>query len=129
MQAEVMVLQFDRGWSIVSTCLVYGTSVGSRQSRITWVYPQLKRGEKIRIVDDQVSTPTNVHNLVQGIVSIIQTGSSGIFHLSGDEILTPYQMAIKTAQFCALESGLIERVNAKIFTQPAARSAITGVQH
>jgi dTDP-4-dehydrorhamnose reductase len=127
MEAETMVRQLEIPWAIVRTCLVYGKSTpGSRLNIITWVRSQLKKEERIRVVDDQFRTPTYVEDLVRGIVKIITSESEGIFHLSGDETLTPYQMAIRTAKYCELDEGLIEKVNAQSFTQPARRPARTG---
>jgi dTDP-4-dehydrorhamnose reductase len=126
-EAELMVRQSDLPWSIVRTCLVYGPSAqGMRQNIITWVHTQLKKGEAIRVVDDQIRTPTYVEDLVKGIVRIIESASIGIFHVSGEEILTPYQMALKTATYCGLDTSKIERVTAADFTQAAKRPAKTG---
>ena len=114
-------------WAIVRTCLVYGNSAsGTRQNIISWVYSQLQKGEAIKVVDDQVRTPTFVEDLANGIVRIIESRSTGIFHISGEETFTPYQMALKTANFCGLDSTKIEKVTANSFTQPAKRPAKTG---
>jgi dTDP-4-dehydrorhamnose reductase len=77
-------------------------------------------------VDDQVRTPTFVEDLANGIVRIIESRSTGIFHISGEETFTPYQMAMKTADFCGFDSTKIEKVTADNFTQPAKRPAKTG---
>jgi dTDP-4-dehydrorhamnose reductase len=62
------------------------------------VKEKLEKGEDYNVVDDQVRTPTYVEDLAKGIVSIIEKRATGVFHLSGKDILTPYQMAIKTAE-------------------------------
>jgi dTDP-4-dehydrorhamnose reductase len=127
MEGEKMLKQLDIPWAIVRTCLVYGYSTDAgRLNIVTWVYSKLKKGEWIKVVDDQVRTPTYVEDLAEGITKIVETKSEGIFHLSGEETLTPYQMATKTAKHCGLDDGLIEKVNAQSFSQPAKRPAKTG---
>ena len=87
---------------------------------------KLEKGVEYSVVDDQVRTPTYVEDLAKGIVSIIEKKATGIFHLSGKDVMTPYQMAIKTAGHLGFNSSLIKRVTASSFTQPAKRPAKTG---
>nr|GFD58802.1 hypothetical protein [Tanacetum cinerariifolium] len=47
-------------------------------------------------------------------------------HLSGRELLTPYQMAQQVATFFELDTALLEQVDASTFTQPAKRPPRTG---
>jgi dTDP-4-dehydrorhamnose reductase len=73
-----------------------------------------------------VRTPTYVGDLAAGIISVIEKKARGIFHLSGEEVLTPYQMAIRAADYLKLDSSLINKVTAANFSQPAKRPAKTG---
>ena len=56
-----------------------------------------KTGERgtYNVVDDQVRTPTYVEDLADGIIAVIEKKAKGIYHLSGEDVLTPYQMAVK----------------------------------
>jgi dTDP-4-dehydrorhamnose reductase len=78
-------------------------------------------------VDDQWRTPTYIGDLADGIVSIIQKRATGIFHLSGKDVLTPYQMAMGVAKYLGYNTTLIEKVTADSFTQPAKRPPETGL--
>ena len=113
--------------AIVRTCLVYGGKTeGGRDNIITWVKEKLEAGEKIKVVDDQWRTPTYIGDLAKGIMRIAEKKAPGIFHISGKDLLTPYQMAIETARYLKLDETLIEKVNADTFTQSAKRPAKTG---
>ena len=50
----------------------------------------------------------------------------GLFHISGKDFLSPYDMAMATAAYLNLDKSLIEKVDASVFTQPAKRPATTG---
>ena len=127
MQAEQFVHHCKIPSTIVRTCLVYGNSIpGGRRNIITWVKDQLEKKERIKVVDDQWRTPTWAGDLANGISLVIEKKALGIFHISGKDLLTPYQMALKTADFFSLDKSLIERVNATTFTQPALRPPKTG---
>jgi len=86
----------------------------------------LQKGETIRVVDDQVRTPTYVDDLADGIILVLEKKSKGIFHIAGKDTLTPFQIAEQTARFLKLDSTLIEKTNANNFSQAALRPPTTG---
>ena len=90
------------------------------------VKDKLEKREIYNVVDDQIRTPTYVGDLAVGIVKIIEKKATGFYHLSGKNILTPYEMAIDTAKFLGLDSSLINRVTADNFKLPAKRPPKTG---
>ncbi len=124
---EKEVLQCGLAAAVVRTCLVYGDVHGASRSHfIGWVRENLEAGKRIKVVDDQWRTPTSVQDLAQGILQLVEQRATGLFHLSGAEVLTPYQMALAVADFYALDRLLIERTTAGNFTQPAQRPRRTG---
>ncbi|MCX6319611.1 MAG: SDR family oxidoreductase [Bacteroidetes bacterium] len=126
LQAESLVNQYPFDWTIVRTVLVYGKPLAGRNNILTVVKQKLENGEKYRVVSDQVRTPTYVEDLAAGIVKIIEQRAGGLFHISGADILTPFDMAIKTAHFLGLNASLLVNVNADTFSQPAIRPLKTG---
>lgn len=126
LDAEKIVKQYKYSWSIVRTVLVYGKPMAGRSNILTIVKEKLERGEEYKVVDDQVRTPTYVEDLAAAIVSMIQNKAGGIFHISGGDVLTPYEMACKTADYLCLNKELIKRVTADTFSQPAKRPSRTG---
>lgn len=125
-EAEDAVMEYDGDWAIVRTVLVYGKPQVGRQNILTIVKQKLERGEEYSVVDDQVRTPTYVEDLAEGISRIIEQKATGIFHISGEEVLTPYQMSIQLVEQLGLPASLLRRVTADSFTQPARRPAVTG---
>jgi len=126
LEAEEAVREYEHDWAIVRTVLVYGKNHSGHNSILKIVKEKLEKGEEYNVVDDQVRTPTYVEDLAKGIVSIIEKKATGIFHLSGKDILTPFQMAMKTAEHLHFDSSVIKKVTAASFTQPARRPLKTG---
>lgn len=125
--AESVVETSEIDWTIVRTCLVYGNVLqGTRSNIITWVKQSLEQGKAIKVVNDQWRTPTYVEDLARGILLIIQQKATGIYHLSGKDKRTPYEMALATAAYTGLDASLIEKVDASSFRQPAKRPPVTG---
>ncbi|UYZ63042.1 SDR family oxidoreductase [Hymenobacter weizhouensis] len=114
-------------WTILRTVLVYGAAHDyGRTNIVLWVRDSLRAGQKINVVDDQLRTPTLAEDLAQGCWLAAQRNATGIYHLSGRELLTPYQMALQVADFFQLDKSLLVRVDASTFSQPAKRPARTG---
>lgn len=126
LEAEEIVKEYAFGWAIARTVLVYGKPLAGRSNILSIVKEKLKKGEEYSVVNDQVRTPTYVEDLAAGIVAIIEKKATGIYHLSGADILTPYEMAIKAADFLKLDKSLLKKVTAADFTQPAKRPPKTG---
>ncbi|HTQ63228.1 MAG TPA: SDR family oxidoreductase [Puia sp.] len=126
-KAEELVKECKIPRTIIRTCLVYGNTIGgTRNNIISWVKDKLEKKEKIKVVDDQVRTPTYVEDLARGIMLIMGKKAEGIFHISGKDIMTPYSMALQAADFFSLDKNLIEKADASTFTQTARRPLKTG---
>ena len=126
-QAESIVETSELPWAIIRTCLVYGDTLqGTRSNIISWVRQSLQEKKSIKVVSDQWRTPTYVADLAMGVLLVIRRKAEGIYHISGRDRLSPYEMALKTAAAAGLDVSLIERVDAASFKQPAKRPPVTG---
>ena len=116
-------------FAIVRTVLVYGTVHDmSRANIVLWVKKNLEEGKTIKVVDDQLRSPTLAEDLAVGCYLIAQKQTEGIFNISGKNLLTPYQMAVKTALCFGLDTATMERANAANFKQIAKRPPRTGLK-
>ena len=127
LEAEAAVAELTTHFGIARTVLVYGAPQSGRSNLLSIVATRLKSGEPYNVVDDQVRTPTYVEDLVDGLFAMIQKKAQGIYHLCGEEIMTPYQMAIETASFLNLDSSNLRRAVTKDMNHPAIRPMRTGL--
>lgn len=124
---EQLVMDSNIKWAIARTVLVYGIVPDmSRSNIILWVKGSLEAKKTIQVVDDQWRTPTLAEDLAMGCSLIVQQKAEGVYNISGEDMLTPYEMAMKTADFFRLDSALINRTDSTKFTQPAKRPPKTG---
>lgn len=125
--AEKVVMSSKIRWSIARTVLVYGIAHDmSRSNIILWVKKSLQEGKAIKVVTDQFRTPTLAEDLAMGCFLIADKQAEGIFHISGKDFLTPYEMALMAADYFGLPASLITPTDASAFTQPARRPPRTG---
>ncbi|MCA6381000.1 MAG: SDR family oxidoreductase [Cytophagales bacterium] len=125
--AEETVQKSSADWAILRTVLVYGSTKDmSRSNIVLWVKKSLEEGKTIRVVNDQWRTPTLAEDLAMGCYLAATKKAKGIYNISGDEMMTPYDIAIKTADFFGTDKSLIKQTDSIQFKQPAARPPKTG---
>jgi dTDP-4-dehydrorhamnose reductase len=125
--AEEIVQRCHTTWSIIRTVLVYGiTHDMSRSNIVLWVKNNLEQGKSINVVNDQWRTPTLAEDLAIGCSLVAKKKARGIFHISGKDFYSPYEIALKTAEFFHLDSTLIKPIDSASLNQEARRPAKTG---
>jgi dTDP-4-dehydrorhamnose reductase len=126
-EAEEAVREYEYDWAIVRTILVYGKPQPGKDNILTVVKNKLEKGEEYKVVNDQVRTPTYVEDLAAGIISIMEKKATGIYHIGGADILTPWQMARAVADHFGSDSSYLKEATEANFSQPAKRPLKTGL--
>jgi dTDP-4-dehydrorhamnose reductase len=127
LKAEQLLLATHIRWSIARTVLVYGIVPDmSRSNIVLWVKKSLEDGKSIQVVTDQFRTPTLAEDLAMGCWLLAKDEVEGIFNISGSDFLTPYEMAVMTADYYGLDKSLLQKADSSTFTQTAKRPARTG---
>ncbi|HET9487738.1 MAG TPA: SDR family oxidoreductase [Chryseosolibacter sp.] len=125
--AEKVIQNSDISWAILRTVLVFGiTNDMSRSNIVLWVKKSLEQKKNIQVVNDQWRTPTLAEDLAKGCYLAAKKRARGIYNISGKDFLSPYDIAIRTADFFKLDKSLIKATDSKQFVQPAKRPLTTG---
>ena len=129
LMAEELVKQSGLVYCIVRPVFMYGAAwEGMRPSFLHWVKNQLEQHQPIKVVNDQLRTPTFVEDICKGMETIILLTAEGDFHLAGKDIISPYQMAVMVADVLRLDRSLIEMVSSETFPEPVKRSKRSGLK-
>ncbi len=125
--AEELIQKSNIDWAILRTVLVFGvTKDMSRSNIVLWVKKSLEEGKTIQVVNDQWRTPTLAEDLAMGCYLAATKKAKGIYNISGETMMTPYDIAVATAEFFKLDASLIKKTDSTQFKQPAARPPKTG---
>jgi dTDP-4-dehydrorhamnose reductase len=128
LHAEELVQQMADVFTIVRPVFIYGANWrGMRPSFLHFVRNSIQDEKNIKVVSDQLRTPTYAPDICKGIETIIEQRSTGAFHLAGKDIISPYSMALVTAQVLQLDSSYIEAVTADSFPEPVKRAQRSGL--
>jgi dTDP-4-dehydrorhamnose reductase len=129
LKAEQTVNDSSLATTIVRPVFIYGKVwEGLRPAFIHWVKNNLEAGKEIKVVTDQKRTPTFVEDLCAGIQCIIEKKTTGVYHLAGPDVLSPYEMAVKTAEVLQLNTNLIIPVTSETFPEPVQRAKRSGLK-
>lgn len=124
--SENVLLASKVNFAIARTMVLYGTGYGIRPSFVTWAVQELRAGKPIRVVDDQYGNPTLASELAGAMRVLAESGHSGIYHLSGSEIIDRFSFAGLIAGMFGLDEELITPVKTAEFKQPAPRPLKSG---
>lgn len=127
--AEQYVVSKANDWAIVRPVFIYGEVWdGMRPSFLHWVKNNVENNKPIKVVNDQLRTPTYVLDICKGIEAIIEQNKQGAFHLAGKDILSPYQMALTVCDYLGLNKELIISVTSETFPEPVKRAKRSGLK-
>jgi len=113
-------------YTILRTNVLYGIA-NSRPDFVRWLINTVRKGEKVRIVTDQVNNPTFIDDLVQAISKVIEFNKQGIYNIGGKEFLSRYEFSLKIADYFNLDKSLIIPIVTSELNQPAPRPLKSGL--
>jgi len=128
LMAEEIVQNSGLMANIVRPVFIYGSHwEGMRPSFIQWVQQQLLAKKPIKVVTDQKRTPTFVGDICKGVDLLLQSNSKETFHFAGEDIISPYNMALTVAKILDLPEELIQPVTADTFPEIVKRAKDSGL--
>lgn len=128
--SEVALISSSCMFSILRVVLVHGFAEGSKKSNfLLWVKESLQQKKEIKIVEDHYRKPTWVDDIATAVEALIENPKKGIFHLTGEKLLSVYEFAQEIADFWELDKTLITPIQAKDIAQDKNRPQSTDLEN
>jgi dTDP-4-dehydrorhamnose reductase len=118
-------------YSIIRTSVIYGwtpmqiegpsSSSGKSVNFGLWALNKLRNNQLIRIVNDQLSSPTLADTLASVCLRLASTSENGIFHVAGSSCISRFEFTRKIANVMGYASTLIKPIGTETLRQRAAR--------
>jgi len=124
--AENEIMGGGIDWVIARTVVLFGHGRKLKPSFVHWLVSTLKKGSEVKIVTDQISNVTLVDDFAKAIKKMVAFNKSGVFHISGREVISRFDFAVKVAEFYDLDKSLIKPTITKLLGQPAKRPLQSG---
>jgi dTDP-4-dehydrorhamnose reductase len=112
--------------TIVRTMVLYGHARKVKPNFALWLIRELQEGRPVNVVSDQVGSPTLADDLGYGIVKILELKKSGVYNISGPDIVSRYDFAREIAKAFKFNAKLITPVKTASLNQPAPRPLKSG---
>jgi dTDP-4-dehydrorhamnose reductase len=109
---------------LVRTCGLYG-SAGSRSKAGNFVETMLRLARQrkpLRVIEDQVVTPTSTADLARKISQLIETEAYGLYHITNHGSCSWFEFARTIFELGGIEADL-KPTTSELFNAPAQRPA------
>lgn len=125
--SEKILEESGAEYAIARTMLVYGIVWDmSRSNIVLWAKNALSEKQKINVVNDQFRSPTLAEDLAEGCILLAMKEKTGVYHISGPDVLSIADMVYAVADHWKLDKSLITEVSSATLGQAAKRPPKTG---
>jgi len=121
---ELLVRTLSKKFILIRTGGLYGTagSQGKGGNFVQTMVAKAQRGESIRVVDDQVVTPTYTVDVAHQLARLMPAEQLGLFHITNEGSCTWFEFARAVFELSGIEANLTPTTS-DAYKLPAARPA------
>ncbi len=101
---------------------------GSHDNFVSTMLRLVGEGREIDVVDDQTGCPTIASDLAEGTVAAIESGVTGILHMTNSEATTWFRLARQSVAQAGLDPEMISPCSTEKFPRPAPRPVYSVLQ-
>ena len=95
---------------VIRPSAVYGYAGMKKSNFDLWLIERLKRGDEVAVFSDIYSTPTCVVDMAEVLLKCIKLGLTGLYHLSGPQRTSRYELARHIARFLGYDTKLVQPI-------------------
>ena len=123
---ERFVRQSNPRHYVVRTSSLFG--VNARSNFVEAVIRKAQAGEPLRVVDDQISSPTFTHDLAMKLQELAATDAFGLYHITNSGSTSWYGLSAKLFELMGLEPSLTS-ITSEELALPARRPAFSVLEN
>lgn len=119
---ECFVSAILQKYFLIRTCGLYGTA-GSRSKGGNFLETMLRlahAGKPLRVVDDQIVTPTSTADLARKVSQLIETEAYGLYHITNHGLCSWFEFAKEIFAIAGIQADL-KPTTSDTFNAPARR--------
>jgi dTDP-4-dehydrorhamnose reductase len=119
---ELLIAASMQKYFVVRTCGLYGVA-GSSGKGGNFVETMLRKaceGAPIRVVSDQIVTPTGTRDLAEVVAELVQTHSYGLYHVTCEGACSWYEFARAIFEFAGVDPD-VSPINSSEFPSTVKR--------
>ena len=122
LEGEIVVTNSSLDYLIARPSVIYGSKPASGKVNFAlWALDRLKKGQYVRVLVDQFTSPTLNSNLARMMVEAIERRLTGIYHMAGSTRISRYNFVLELAKAFKLDMGLINEAKMQEMNWTARR--------
>ena len=121
--AENLVVRPSVIYSWLDTRTRQESSSGKGVNFGTWLAEEVANGRPVRIIEDQIASPTLADDLAGAIVALIDNHASGVFHTAGATPINRFEFSVALVRKVGLDPTLVTPARTSELNQKAKRPA------
>ena len=116
----------ERGgqWAIARTAWLYGGHGG--KNFVDLMLRLCREKEELKVVTDQVGSPTWSADLAQALVAMAKRGAEGVFHIANDGACSRFEWVERIVEYAGLPTRLVP-ADSSAFPRPATVPAYSAL--
>lgn len=129
-EGEKLVLEVGKKGLVVRIANPYGGDEGGKKDFVQKILERLNHKEQVIAPADQKLVPTFLEDIVMAIYRLVNLHESGIYHVVGEDVVTPFEAATQIAEVWGFDPQLVVPTTfAKYFAGRAQRPQRAILKH
>lgn len=121
-EGEKRVIESGADYMIVRIAYPFRSKFDEKLDFVRFIKKKLEEGSEISMVADHIFCPVFIDDVAYGLKILINDDASGLYHLVGEDKLTPYGAAVRIADVFGFDRNLIRMTTrAEFFKDRAPR--------
>jgi len=126
LEGERWVQRLAPRWAIVRTAWLYGIH---GKNFVKTILRKAAAGELLRVVDDQVGSPTYAVDLAGAIALLVSRGRSGLYHVTNSGSCSWYEFTLEILRLAGPDGSSVSRITSVQLSLPARRPAYSVLEN
>jgi dTDP-4-dehydrorhamnose reductase len=126
LEGEGAVRSLVARWIVVRTAWLYGVH---GENFVKTILGKAEAGEPLRVVDDQVGSPTYAADLAGAVDLLLSRGQTGIFHVTNRGSCSWYDFAREILRLAGADVRRVRRISSEELNRPARRPAYSVLEN
>jgi len=118
LEGEMLLQSTSTRYILIRTEWLYGAH---GKNFVKTIIQKAKTEKLLRVVDDQIGTPTFTWDLAGAIMVLLEGGHTGLFHVTNRGICSWYEFACKIIQYKGLSDVTVTPIKSDQLPRPAVR--------
>jgi dTDP-4-dehydrorhamnose reductase len=126
LEGEHAVRSLAARWLIVRTAWLYGTH---GKNFVKTILGKVVAGEALRVVDDQVGSPTYAPDLARAVALLLSENQTGLFHVTNSGSCSWYEFTKEILRLIGKDMGTVSPMSSQELNRLAPRPACSVLEN